>query len=68
MHTIEIPKKLKVFEEIMFVIAIAQVMNIELPNKIRLVTLGAEKIYSIASFDLEGVKEERPRNLYPRAF
>jgi len=60
MHTIEVLKKLKIHEEVMYVIAVSKVMKIKLPNKVRVITLGAENIYRICSFDIAGVKKEGP--------
>ncbi len=64
MHTIEVRKKLKIREEVMYVIAIARAMKIKLPSKVRVITLGAENIYSIYSLDRKGVKRTGPENKF----
>lgn len=60
MHTIEVRKKLNVHERKMYVAAIAEAMDIKLPNKIILVTQDDMVTYRILGFNPVDIIAEKP--------
>lgn len=62
MHSIEIGKRMNTINERMYVAAIAEVMGINLPNNIKVVSNGSERRYSIKAFNLLGVCLKNKKN------
>lgn len=60
MHTIVIGKKVDGLLGKMYVAAIAKVMGIGIPSKVKLITENDEKMYNVSSFNIDGIKNEEP--------
>jgi hypothetical protein len=62
MHTITINKLLPTPVDRLLIAAASLEMNIKLPNKVRLVIPGIDRIYDVTSYDISGVKEAPTSN------
>lgn len=67
MHTITIARKIDGLLGKMYVVAVAKAMDINLPNKVKLVTQDAEIAYSVLGFSIDDIKIEEPGDCSPRA-
>lgn len=60
MHIIELNQTVSEPFDRLYVAAVAKVMGVNIPCKIKLIAHGTTRIYDISSFGAEGVKIEKP--------
>jgi hypothetical protein len=62
MHIITFNKLLPTQVNKILIAAASLEMNLKLPNKVRLVAPGIDKVYDVTSYDISGVKEAPTRD------